>query len=180
MLSMPCDTDRENVQSQSAVLVWKAKEGNSGCEESMAIVSRSRQTNGEADPDGEAQGSVRAQGLYQALLMQGLLLSFVGLRVSESSAGATRCQSFRLSHFIYHDQADGGYKMQEPALLSTCAQQCHTASVALWGLHGQPENIVLTSLWLKIAAPGRYLLERKQLGKAAIVAPSCTFLFICG
>lgn len=125
------------MQSQSTVLVWKAEEGSSGCEERCGNGAK-KQTdrNGEVYPEGEAHGSVSTQGLCQALLTLGLLLDFVGLRVSKSSPGATRCQSFRLSHFSYHDQASGGCKMQEEAL-HMCSAVSHVASsMALWGLYG--------------------------------------------
>lgn len=130
---------RGNVQPQSIVLVRKAKEENSGCEERCDnCVKKQADRNGEVDPEGEAQGSVSTQGLCQALLMLGLLLDFVGLRVSESSPGDIRCQSFRLSHFNYHGQASGGCKVQEQALHSyVCSMVSHVAaSVALWGLYG--------------------------------------------
>lgn len=172
---------RGNVQSQSTLLVWKAKEGNSGCEERHAnSVKKPADRNVEVDSEWEAQGSVSTQGLCEALLMLGGLLDFVGLRVSGSSPRATRSWSFRPSNFSYHDQASRGCKMQEQALHSTCAQRCHTwsASMALWGLCGprqvQLENIVLTSLWLK-----RRCTRQIHVWKKAIRESSKCSTIIC-
>lgn len=143
--------------------------------------------NGEVVSKGETRGSVRTRGLCQAFLMLGLLWAPVGLMVSESSPRATGCLSFRSSDCSYHDQASRGCTVQEQALNCTCAQCCRvqSASIALWDSYSlieeQPEkhltDFSVTEKMLHQA--DRYLFERKQLGKAAIVAPSYTYLFIC-
>lgn len=153
------------MQSQSTVPVWKAKEGNSGCEERRAnSVKKPADRNVEVDSEWEAQGSVSTQGLCEALLMLGGLLDFVGLRVSGSSPRATRCQSFRPSNFSYHDQASRGCKMQEQALHSTCAQQCHTwsASMALWG-----------SVWASSGAARKHCADFPVVEKVLHQADTC-------
>lgn len=165
MLFMPCDTDTEEMCSHSQ-LCWcgKQRRGSLDVKKGVLIVWRSRQTEMWKLTEWEAQGSVSTQGLCEALLMLGGLLDFVGLRVSGSSPRATRCWSFRPSNFSYHDQASRGCKMQEQALHSTCAQQCHTwsASMALWG-----------SVWASSGAARKHCADFPVVEKALHQADTC-------
>lgn len=142
--------------------------------------------NGVVDQNGESWESMSTLWLCQVLWMLGLLWPPVGLVVSRKLSKSywvpvlqvLWLQLLQPNKRRVHS-AGTGTELCRCSVVS-CVVSQHSSLGFRQPYWGAAQKILywLLCYW-KDAAPGQYMFERKQLGKAVTVAPSCTYLFIC-
>lgn len=138
--------------------------------------------NGEVDLKGGIWRSMSTRGLCQALLMLGLLWGSWCQKALQQPPAA--CPSSTVTAVSTTKRAEGAQSSNRHWDVQVLGGvMCGQAAQMVGSVQPHGGVVCKTShpvlcFW-KGAAPGGYTFERKQLGKAAIVAPSYTYLFIC-